>query len=283
LQNDFTTGDNRYPKNHQQTLQLLDKYSKTVVAKVTHSEGTSFAQKGGRGGGNRSSSGNGKGRNSSTYDKKYWNDKECYKCHNKGHPATHCPKKSSDDDDRSTASAASSIKKLKKDLKSIKKAFTTVNTQLAQLKEADSDISDSEGEEALYFQVDQALQFSQLEKKFEPRIAKLFKQAGSLIKLDLKEVIFLDSQSTMDLFCNAFFVIKISKSRSNMRLKSNGGTMVVTRKATMEGYNKTVWLSTRAITNIIALRNLIDQYRVTHESDDLMFVVHRESESKPNM
>jgi hypothetical protein len=70
----------------------------------------------------------------STYDKKYWKEKECYKCHKKGHPATHCPKKPSDDDDRSTASAASSVNKLKKDLKSIKKAFTTVNTQLAQLK-----------------------------------------------------------------------------------------------------------------------------------------------------
>jgi hypothetical protein len=124
----------------------LDKYSKTVVAKATHSEVTSFAQKGGRGGGNRSSSGNGKGHDSSTYDKKYWKNKECYKCHKKGHPATHCPKKPSDDDDRSTASAASSVKKLNKDPKSIKKAFTTVNTQLAQLKEADSDISESEGE-----------------------------------------------------------------------------------------------------------------------------------------
>jgi hypothetical protein len=87
----------------------------------------------------------------------------------------------------------------------------------------------------------------------------------------------------MDLFCNAALVSKISKSRCNMRLKSNGGTMVVTRKATMEGYNKTVWFITRAITNIIALRNLIDQYRITYESDDLMFVVHRELESKPNM
>jgi hypothetical protein len=112
-----------------------------VVAKVTHSEVTSFAQKGGRGGGTRSSSGNGKGHDSSTNDKKYWNDKECYKCHKKGNPATHCPKKPSDDDDRSTTSAASSVKKLNKDLKSIKKAFTTVNTQLVQLKEADSNIS----------------------------------------------------------------------------------------------------------------------------------------------
>jgi hypothetical protein len=283
LQNDFTIGDNRYPKNRQQTLHLLDKYSKTMVAKVTHSEGTSFAQKGGRGGGKRSISGNGKGRDYSTYDKKYWNDKECYKCHNKGHPATHCPNKPSDDDDRSTVSAASSIKKLKKDLNSIKKSFTTVNNQLAQLKEADSDISELEGEEASYFQVDQALQFAQLDKKFEPRIAKLFKQAASSIKLDLKEVILLDSQSTMDLFCNASLVSKIRKSRSNLRLKSNGGTMVVTRKKTMEGYNKTVWFSTRAITNIIALCNLIYQYCVTYNSDDLMFVVRRESESKPNM
>jgi hypothetical protein len=275
LQNDFITGDNHYPNNSQHTLHLLDKYSNTVVAKVTHSEGNSFAKKSGRGGSNQSSSGNGKCRDSSTCDRKYWNDKECYKCYNKGHPETHCPKKPSDDDDCFTASAVRSINKLKKDLNSIMKAFTTVNTQLTQLKEADSDTSESEVEEASHFQVDQALQFVQLDKKFEPRIAKLFKQAGSSIKLDLKEVILLHIQSTMDLFYNAALVSKIRKSRSNMRLKSNGGTMVVNRTATMEGYNRTLWFSTRAITNIIALHNLIDQYRVTYDSEDLMFVVHR--------
>jgi hypothetical protein len=68
-----------------------------------------------------------------------------------------------------------------------------------------------------------------------------------------------------------------------MRLKSNGGTTVTTQKATMPGYTKTVWFITRAITNIIALRNLIYQYRVTCDSNDLMFVVHRELDSKPNM
>ena len=49
LKNDFTTGDNHYPKTRQQTLHLLDKYSKTVVTKTTASEGTSFAQSGGGG------------------------------------------------------------------------------------------------------------------------------------------------------------------------------------------------------------------------------------------
>jgi hypothetical protein len=131
LQNDFTTGDNRYPKNRQQTLHLLDKYSKTVIPNVTQSEGASFAQKGVRGGG-RSYNGNGKGHDSGTYDKKYWKDKEWYKCHKMGHPATHCSKKSNsnDDDDSSAAATVNSVKKLQKDIKSMRKAFTTVNTQL---------------------------------------------------------------------------------------------------------------------------------------------------------
>jgi hypothetical protein len=75
LQKDFTTRDNHYPKNRQQTLHILYKYSKIVVERVLHSEGTSFVQKSGRGGGNRGSNGNGKGHDSSTYDKKYRKDK----------------------------------------------------------------------------------------------------------------------------------------------------------------------------------------------------------------
>jgi hypothetical protein len=67
LQNYFTTGDNQYPKNRQQTWHLLDKYSKTVVARVTQSEGTSFAHRIGRGGG-QGSNGNRKCHDSSTYD-----------------------------------------------------------------------------------------------------------------------------------------------------------------------------------------------------------------------
>jgi nicotinamidase-related amidase len=58
LQNDFTTGCNRYPKNSQQILHLLDKYIKTAVAKVIQSEGTSFAQRRGRGSGSGERSGN---------------------------------------------------------------------------------------------------------------------------------------------------------------------------------------------------------------------------------
>jgi hypothetical protein len=264
-------------------LQLLDKYRNTVVAKVTQSEGTSFAQRSRRGGGRGRSSDNGKSHNN--VDKEYWKDKTCYKCEKWGGAANKCPEKSNNDNDKkSVASTASSVKKLKKYFKSMKKAFTTVNTQLEKLKEADSDLSGSEDDDdQSHFQMDAALQFAQVDKEFEPTIANLFKQEGSSVKIDLREVILLDSQSTMDIFCNAAFVSKTCKSSTSMKIKSNGGTMVVTRKATMPGYNKDVWFSTRAINNIIALSNLIQQYHITYDSDNKMFVVHQESQGKPNM
>ena len=188
LQNDFTTGDNRYPKTRQQTLHLLDKYSKITVPKATLSEGASFAQ------------GGGKGNNKEPFDKEYWKDKECYNCHKKGHPASQCPDK--DADDKSIASQAKSVKKLAKDMKSMKKAFT----QLQQLQEASSDLSDSDSteQEASHFQTGEVgFQFTQVDRAFEPRITKLFKQAhGPKLELDLREIILLDSQSMMDLFCN---------------------------------------------------------------------------------
>jgi predicted nucleic acid-binding Zn-ribbon protein len=105
-----------------------------------------------------------------------------------GHPATHCRKKSNsnEDDNNYAAATVNSVNKLQKDIKSMRKAFTTVNTQLEKLKEAESDISEPEGEdESSHFQMDAALQFAQVEKDFEPRIAKLFKQAGLLVKIDL--------------------------------------------------------------------------------------------------
>jgi cellulose biosynthesis protein BcsQ len=114
-------------------------------------------------------------------------------------------------------------------MKSMKKAFT----QLQQMKEDDSNISDanaSAGES--HFQLaDGGFQFTQVENKFEPQIAKLFKQEHVIkIKLDLWEIILIDSQSTMDLICNPALVKRNVKS-------SHGGTMIVTHKAKMAGYH----------------------------------------------
>jgi hypothetical protein len=60
-----------------------------------------------------------------------------------------------------------------------------------------------------------------------------------------------------------------------MQLKSNGRSKSVTRKANMSGYRQSVWFSKGAITNVIALSNMTKQHRVTYDSNDETFVVHR--------
>jgi hypothetical protein len=122
LQNDFTTGDNHYPKNRQQTLHLLDKYSKTATPRTTTSEGTSFVQKGGGGKGKGTGKGNGadKGKRK-PFNKELWKDKECFKCKEKGHPASHCPNADNDDNDKSGSSQAKSSKGSRRISKALRK------------------------------------------------------------------------------------------------------------------------------------------------------------------
>jgi hypothetical protein len=142
--------------------------------------------------------------------------KDLFKCNGKDHPASHCRKAEKTDKadkadkDEDAASTASTVNKLKKQIKKMSKAFSTISDKLKQFKEAECGLSGSDAEEeASHFQYDDALQFAQLESKFEPTISKLFKQShATKISLDLKQVILLDSQSTMDLFCNKALVDK---------------------------------------------------------------------------
>ena len=46
------------------------------------------------------------------------------------------------------------------------------------------------------------------------------------IDFNLRKIILLDSQSTMDLLCNEYMVERIYKSKKNMRLRRNGGKLV---------------------------------------------------------
>ena len=59
--------------------------------------------------------------------------------------------------------------------------------------------------------------------------------------------------------------------------------MKFNHKATINGYERPVWFSKDAMTNIIALKNIIRQYRVTYDSDESTFVVHRKAAIKNNM
>jgi hypothetical protein len=265
------------------------------VSPTTSSEGTSFAQKGGRG-----------TQNNKTYDKEYWKDKECYNCHKYGHPSHHCPDKDStnndkDDDDSkslssktsrsSTKSTKGSINKLQKKLKktfaTLSTTQTALTTKIDEMNE-ESSISDSDDElKSSHFQTGIVLaqQGITLKQDFEQRNANiLFKKSGSKLNLDLRNIILLDNESTMDLFCNPSLVHHVRTAKKAMSLQSNGGNMRIKQKATIDGYHKDVWFSKHAITNIIALKNLIQQYiAVTYDSDHQMFVVHRQKDGKSTM
>ena len=59
--------------------------------------------------------------------------------------------------------------------------------------------------------------------------------------------------------------------------------MTVSHQATVNGYHNSVWFSENFITNNIVLSNLHIQYLVTYSSYEMMFIIHREYEVKPNM
>ena len=77
IQNDYTAGDDRYPKTRQDTLHILTQYTKPTIHRNTKSQGKSSAQW------------TGDGSNLQTYEKAYWKYKYCYNFHQEGHPSSH--------------------------------------------------------------------------------------------------------------------------------------------------------------------------------------------------
>ena len=68
-----------------------------------------------------------------------------------------------------------------------------------------------------------------------------------------------------------------------MTVQGNDGTLAVTHKATGHGYKQYLWFRKYYITNIMALKQLINQDQVTYNIIDQIFVVYREDQEKPNM
>ena len=87
----------------------------------------------------------------------------------------------------------------------------------------------------------------------------------------------------MDLLFNEEMVERIYKLKKNMRLHINGGGIVIDHKVVVEGYIKYVWFDKTSITNSFFLKNLIQQYRVTYDIPNQIFIFHHEENNKPNM
>ena len=68
-----------------------------------------------------------------------------------------------------------------------------------------------------------------------------------------------------------------------MTLKSNGGELLVHHIADVNNYAEPVWFSKRAIANIFALKAMKKQYRVSYDSSEGSFLVHRDSVGLPDI
>ena len=180
-------------------------------------------------------------------------DKECCKCGDKGHPASHYKtkldskgKKKKKDDDSSLVSRKSSTRtmvgKMKKDPQNTKKSFGALECMIKNIEEEedDSEISDSDSESGSLFLHMERNIVSSTVKDIMTKII-LHNQAKLNDQLDLKTFILIYNQSTLDLIFNKNLTSKINKSDKKISVQGNGGTLAIKYNARIPGYNYDTW------------------------------------------
>lgn len=78
---------------------------------------------------------------------------------------------------------------------------------------------------------------------------------------DMKNWILLDNQSSVDLFCNPELVEDIHETDQVLDLKTNAGSLITNKKATVPGYGE-VWYDSEAMTNVFSLAKMQDMCKV---------------------
>ena len=92
---------------------------------------------------------------------------------------------------------------------------------------------------------------------------------------DLKNVILIDSGSTVDLFKSKRYLTGIHKTNSKCKSRTNGGVVYATKKGTLQGYGE-VWYHPVAITNLLSFSKVRDKYMTQYDSfKEDSFLVHK--------
>jgi hypothetical protein len=188
--------------------------------------------------------------------------------------------KSGDDNDKSVISTKSmndlqkDNARLKQQLKLTKAALVTTITEGNE-----SDLSDDKG--SSNFVAAMAILQDDYPELYKGIV--MAHKSGAMEKLNLRNLILIDSQTTHNVFCNKKYVKNTRKAVRTLHLSTNGGTMKITCKADVLGLypvgsDATVYFDHGAITNILSFKKLAKKYRITYDSDtDKTFIVHRKA------
>jgi hypothetical protein len=254
IQNYYAKGAiTAYPSNRIELQRMFETLSFSKPAGSNQSHGTAFAQQQTKGTKKKDKKTANEEKDSSStttserkpftrpdahlppYNRAQWTDLACTHCGIKGHPFTHC------------------YKLLKANL-AVATGVTPQTVPPAPPQSSASSLTTNTGlfDQDVPKELDIPSQLSFLQT-VHTTLGQHSLYQGDLA---LRDVILLESQSTMDLFCNKDYVTSTYATPDSCNLQSNGGTMLISQKATVAGLHQDVWYDPNAITNIIALHNL---------------------------
>ena len=91
-----------------------------------------------------------------------------------------------------------------------------------------------------------------------------------------KTWVLLDSQLTVDIFCNPHFLKNIRRTPEGLRLHCNAGSCLTNLVGDLHGYG-TVWYDPKAIANILSLWCVRDHYHISYDSSHRRFIITKSS------
>jgi len=245
LKNSFTKGNDDCPNKLISAYHLINEYkSWQPKSAIPESSGVAFAQK------------KGKDTEPKNKDDSWQKKATCHNCGKIGHIRPNCPSLKEDSGTELDTNKTKSPTKSSKDKQAAKKKKKkTYFAQQATVISSGNESSKTEN---------QFLSFT------------FFGHCNTTANpMKLHDIILLDNQSTVDLFCNRKFVSHVWKTKHSMTVHGNGGTLTTNMKAHVDNYGD-VWYDPSAITNILSLKNVCNKYRVTYNSNaEGAFIVHK--------